>query len=91
MGSSYCIESRLRAMMLDLVRLVAPSCIGLEIKTLPGPFRSQNWRIGQLQVLAADYGKARDKADELEAMRHWICVPDGHQLDGQVYGREEAR
>ena len=57
----------------------------------PSTFRPQNWRIGKLDVLAEDYGAARDKADELEAKRHWILVPDGHVLDGQVYGREEAR
>ena len=78
-------------MMLELVRMDAPSCIGLHLKPLPGPFRPQNWRIGKLDVLAEDYGAARDKADELEAMRHWILVPDGHVLDGQVYGREEGR
>ena len=78
-------------MMLELVRMDAPSCIGLHLEALPSPFRPQNWRIGKLDVLATDYGAARDKADELEAMRHWILVPDGHVLDGQVYGREEGR
>ena len=76
--------------MLELVRMHAPSCIGLYIDPLPGPFRPQNWRIGKLDVLAKDYSAARDKADALQAMRHWIMVPDGHMLDGQVFG-EEAR
>lgn len=78
-------------MMLELVRMDAPTCTGLQILVLPGPFRRQNWRIGKLDVLAEHYGVARDKADQLEAMRHWIAIPDGHPLDGQVYGREEVR
>ena len=76
-------------MMLELVRMDAPSCIWLYLKALPGPFRPQNWRITKLDVLE-DYGSARDKAYQLEAMRHWIFVPDGHVLDGQVFGREQA-
>lgn len=91
MGSSYCARSRLRAMMIELVRMEAPSCIGLHLEPIPGPFRPQNWHIGKLDVLAKDYAAARDKADELQAMRHWILVPDDHALDGQVFGREEAR
>ena len=71
--------------------MAAPSCIGFDLHPSPGPFRPQNWRIGKLQVLASDYGAARDKADELEAMRQWILLPDGHVLDGQVFGREQAR
>lgn len=39
---------------------------------------------------AKDYGAARGNADELQAS-HWICDPEGHVLDGQVLGREEAR
>ena len=84
MGLQYVAESALRAMMLELVRMDAPSCIGLGLELLPGPFRAQNWRIGKLDVLA-DYGAARDKADALEAKRHWIMVPDGQALDGQIY------
>ncbi len=91
MGLQYVAESRLRGMMLELVRMDAPSCLGVCIEALPGPFRPQNWRIGKIDVRTEDYGAARDKADELQAMRHWILVPDGHVLDGQVYGREEAR
>ena len=91
MGLKYVAASLRRDMMLHLIRIPAPTCIGLNLETLRGPFRPQNWRIGKLQVLAPDYGAARDKADELEAMRQWILVPDGHVLDGQVFGREEAR
>ena len=91
MGLQYVASSRLRDMVLELVRMAAPSCIGLDLETFPGPFRPQNWRIGKLQVLAPDYGAARDKADALQALRQWILVPDGHVLDGQVFGREEAR
>ena len=76
--------------MLELVRMEAPSCIGLVIEATPGPFRPQNWRIARLDVLAEHYAAARDKADELEAMDHWILVPDGHPLNGQVFGRETA-
>ena len=78
-------------MMLGLVRMEAPSCIGLRLGAFPGPFRPQKLRIDKLDVLAEDYGSARDKADQLEAMRQWIFVPDGHLLDEQVFGREEAR
>ena len=88
MGLQYVAASRLRAIMIELVRMDAPSCIDLRLEHLQGPFRPQNWRIAKLDVLATDYGAARDKADELEAMRHWILVPDEHVLDGQVYGRE---
>ena len=77
--------------MLELMRMEAPSCAGLCIEALPGPFRPQNWRIGKIDVLVEDYGAARDRAVELESMRHWILVPDGHVLEGQVYGREVAR
>ena len=91
MGLQYVAAYRLRAMMLDAVRIAAPSCIGLHLQPFPGPFRPQNWRIGKLQVLAPDYGAARDKADEFEAKQQWILVPDRHVLDGQVFGREEAR
>ena len=82
MGLQHVAEGQLRTMMLQLVRMNAPSCIGLHLEALPGPFRPQNWRIGKLDVLAEHYGTARDKADELEAKRHWILVPDGHALDG---------
>lgn len=91
MGSSYVAHSILRDMMLEIVRMVAPSCESLVLVRVPGPFRPQNWRISTLDVLAHDYSAARDKADELQAMRQWICVPDGHQLDGQVFGREEPQ
>lgn len=57
----------------------------------PGPYRTGNWRVDWLNVLAEDYGAARDLADELETKGHWIMVPDGHMLDGQVFGREERR
>ena len=91
MGLQYVAESQLRTMMIELVRMGAPSCTWLHIEALPGPFRPQNWRIAKLDVLAEDYGAARDRADELEAKNHWIMVPDGHMLDGQVFGREERR
>ena len=91
MGSSYCAESALRAMVLDLIRMAAPSCRALEMHRLPGPFRPGNWRIGKLDVLVQDYGAARDRADELATKGDWIMVPDGHPLDGQIYGQKQAR
>ena len=78
----YVAESMLRTLALEIIRMVAPTCIAIEVHQLPGPFRPQNWRIGKLDVGVEDYGAARDKADEMEAARNWIMVPDGHPLDG---------
>ena len=86
----YVAETMLLTLALEIVRMVAPTCIGFDLHLLPGPLRWQNWRIGKLDVGVEDYGAARDKADEMEAARNWIMVPDGHPLDGQVYGREQA-
>ena len=53
--------------MLELVRMEAKSCISFHLEPLSGPFRPQNWRIAKLDVLAKDYGAARDKANQLKA------------------------
>ena len=66
----------------------APSVTDIRLVRLPGPFRPGNWRVEWINVLCEDYGPARDMADELEAMRHWIMIPDRHVLDGQVFGKE---
>ena len=86
----YVTETLLRTLALEIIRMVAPTCIGFELQRLPGPYRWQNWRIGKLDVGVEDYGAARDKADALQEARNWIMVPDVHPLDGQVYGRERG-
>lgn len=50
MGYQYVAEARLRSMMIELVRMDAPSCLDLEIDVTPSPYRPQNWRIGRLDV-----------------------------------------
>ncbi len=80
----------LRSLALEIIRMVALTCIAIEVHLLPGPYLPLNWRIGKLDVGCEDYGAARDKADALQGSRHWIMVPDGDPLDGQPYGREQA-
>ncbi len=70
--------------------MVAPTGIGFEPERLPGPYHWQNWRIGKLDVGIENYGAARDKADEMEAVRNWIMVPDGDPLSGQPYEGERG-
>ena len=79
----YRAETPLRALLLDLIQVVAPSCLDLDLHLLPGPYQSLNWRIGRLDVLAEEYDAARDHADWLEAQPNWIMVPDGHVLVGR--------
>ena len=78
-------------MILELIRMHVPSVTDLRLDALRGPYRAGNWRVEWLNVPVEDYGAARDIADAIEAKRHWIMVPDGHALEGQVFGREEAR
>ena len=87
----YVSESGLRSMMLELIRTHVKSITDLRLAGSRGPFRYGNWCIEWLNVPVEDYGAARDVADMLESKRHWIMVPDGHPLDGQVFGHEEAR
>ncbi len=87
----YVAESTLRDLTLEVLRTNVPSLTALRLDAIRGPFRLRNWRVDWLDVPAVDYGAARDKADELEAMDHWILVPEGHPLHGQVLGREEGR
>ncbi len=85
----YVAETMLRTLALEIIRVVAPTCIGFELEQLPGPYRWQNWRIGKLDVGVEHYGAARDKADALQEAQLWIMVPDGHPLDGQPFGKEQ--
>ena len=87
----YVAEARLRAITLEAIRMHVPSVTDLRLVASRGPYRIGNWRVDWLNVPVEDYGAARDMADELEAKGHSIMVPDEHVLDGQVYGREEAR
>ena len=86
--ASYAAATVLQGIILELLRLHVPSVVDVRIARLPGPFRPCNWTIEWMDVLAEDYGRARDKADELQAKGHLIMVPDGHKLDGQVHGKE---
>ena len=88
---AYVSETPLREMTLEVMRMTVPTVTDIRIEDIPGPFRVRNWRIDWINVLAEDYGRARDLADQLEAERRWIMVPDGHALDGQQYGSEQAR
>ncbi len=65
----YVGESMLRTLVLEIIRIVAPRCIGFELHQLPGPYRWQNWRIGKLDIGVEDYSAARDKADEMAGAR----------------------
>lgn len=82
--SSYVGETTLREMTLEVMRTHVPAVTGIRLVSIRGPVRPGNWRVEWINVLAGDYGAARDLADELEASRRWIMVPDGHALDGQV-------
>ena len=87
----YVAETSLRAMTLEVIRMHVPTVTDLRLGASRGPYRVGNWRVGCLNMPAEDYGAARDIADELESKGHWILVPDGHVLDGQVFGRNEVQ
>ncbi len=87
----YVAETSLRSMILEVIRMHVPTVTDLRLGASRGPYRVGNWHVDWLNVPAEDYGAARDIADELEAKGHWILVPDGNALDGQVFGREEAQ
>ena len=61
---SYAAASVLRGMILEILHTHVSSVIDLRIERLPGPFRPCNWKVEWLNVLAEDYGRARDKADD---------------------------
>lgn len=89
MALYYCSQSTLRAIVLEIMRFEVPGVRDLKLEYVRHPFQPANWRVVWLQVSDENYGRARDRADTLDALRHWIMVPDGHVLDGQVFGREK--
>ena len=77
----YVAETSLRAITLKVIRMHVASVTGTRLVAAPGPYRVSNWQVDWLNVLAQDYGAARDIADELEEKGHWILVPDRHTFD----------
>ena len=86
--ANYAGATILLEMTLEVLRSRVFSVRAIRLEAVPGPLRPGNWRITWIDVLALDYGRARDVADELEAKGHWILVPDGHPLEGRVFGKE---
>ena len=65
----YVALSRVRAMILELIRMHVPSVAGLRLDAFRGPYRAGNWRVEWLNVPVEDYGATRDIADAMEAKR----------------------
>ena len=55
----YVAASRLRAMILELIRMHVPSVTDLRLNAHRGPYRAGNWQVEWLNVPAEDYGAAR--------------------------------
>jgi len=83
----YAGETTLINMILEVLRSRVVSVRWIRLEAFRGPLRPGNWRIMWIDVLAPDYGRFRDLADELDAKGHWIRVPDGHPFEAGYLAR----